>query len=261
MNEPVFLETAILAAQEACRKILEIYGTDFEKTVSLKADESPLTLADIAANEVICARLSERFPDIPILSEESNGSVPLDARFCWIVDPLDGTKEFIKRNGEFTVNIALTENNSPVLGVIALPVTGTLYFASYGNGAFRLKDQETVRLSVSRRTENLVWVGSKSHSGEKEETLIKAHSEKIKETVSAGSSLKGTMVAEGIADVYYRFGLTYEWDTCAMHAIVEEAGGIFRRMDGSAMRYNRKNHLNEGGFYAVNRAENIWVPK
>jgi len=251
------LTTVVSISLDASQKILEVYNTDF--SFESKDDNSPLTLADTASNELIVSRLKASFPDIPILSEESADTTPKDAEYCWIVDPLDGTKEFIKKNGEFTVNIALVQNSKPILGVIAVPVTGIVYFASKGNGAFKQENSSTTAIHVSEKTAELIWVGSKSHSTEKEANLINQKSHLIKEMISAGSSLKGTMVAEGKADIYYRFGLTSEWDTCAMHCIVEGAGGIFLQMDGTEMLYNRKNHLNEKGFFVVNRKENIWV--
>jgi len=249
--------TVIKISQEASKKILEVYSTDFSFTS--KEDKSPLTLADMASNEVIVSCLREHYPDIPILSEEDQKDVPEDAEYCWLVDPLDGTKEFINRNGEFTVNIALVQNQRPVLGLIAIPVTGVVFYASSCNGAFKLENGTSNAIHVSNKTTDLTWVGSKSHSTEKEANLIRDKGHLIKSMIQAGSSLKGTMIAEGKADVYYRFGPTCEWDTCAMHCILEEAGGIFRQMDGSEMLYNRRNHLNEKGFFAVNRAENVWI--
>jgi len=251
------LNSIIAIANNASKKILDIYNTDFSFTS--KDDNSPLTLADTISNEIIINHLKENYPEIPILSEESNENVQEDSEYCWIVDPLDGTKEFITKNGEFTVNVALVQNQKPVLGVIAVPVTGIVYLASKGGGAFKQENNKITSIHVSDKTMDLIWVGSKSHSSEKEENLINQKSHLIKTMLQAGSSLKGTMVAEGKADVYYRFGLTCEWDTCAMHCIVEEAGGIFLQMDGSEMLYNRKNHLNEKGFFIVNRKENIWV--
>lgn len=244
-------------SHEACKKILEIYNTDF--SVNSKEDNSPLTLADTASNDIIVNRLKEYFPNIPVLSEEEQDNVDENAEYCWVVDPLDGTKEFINRNGEFTVNIALVKNQKPVLGVIAVPVTGVVFFAEKGKGAFKQENAVTTPIQVTKKTSDLVWVGSKSHSTEKEASLIKQKEHLIKTMIQAGSSLKGTMVAEGKADVYYRFGFTCEWDTCAMNCIVEEAGGIFRQMDGSEMLYNRKDHLNKKGFFVVNCKENIWV--
>ncbi len=152
-------------------------------------------------------------------------------------------------------------NGKPILGVVYAPVFKDLYYAAEGIGAYleNLNTKESRKLEVSTKTTNLIWVGSKSHSSEKEANLISANEDKIKDTVSKGSSLKGCMIAAGEADVYYRFGLTCEWDTCAMHCVVEEAGGIFKQMDNSDMTYNRKNTLNEKGFYIVNRKDNIWV--
>jgi len=254
---PDMLNTAITISLDASKKILEVYNTDF--TFESKNDNSPLTLADTASNELIVSRLNEAHPDIPILSEESAQDAPEDSEYCWIVDPLDGTKEFIKRNGEFTVNIALVQAQKPILGVIAVPVTGIVYFAVKGCGAYKMENNTKTVIHVTNKISDLIWVGSKSHSTEKESELVNQKQHLIKEMISAGSSLKGTMVAEGKADVYYRFGLTCEWDICAMHCIVEEAGGIFRQMDNTEMVYNRKNHLNEKGFFIVNRKENIWV--
>jgi 3'(2'), 5'-bisphosphate nucleotidase len=180
--------------------------------------------------------------------------------WCWIVDPLDGTKEFINKNGEFTVNIALAHKGRPVLGVISVPVAQTLYYGAVGIGSFKETDgQQAVRINVTDKTDKLILVGSRSHASDELTSLLEGKKDLISEVLSAGSSLKGTMVAEGAADVYYRFGYTCEWDTAAMHCIVEQAGGIFRQMDGSEMKYNRKDNLNKKGFYVVNRKENIWA--
>jgi 3'(2'), 5'-bisphosphate nucleotidase len=260
MNLQKHLSIAQKAALAAGKQIMEIYETDFECSIEHKADNSPLTIADKAANTVIIEMLRTQFPAISILSEENTQD---ESRFandwCWIVDPLDGTKEFIKKNGEFTVNIALSHKSKPVLGVIYVPVQETLFFAAEGIGAFKQHDNEVARIKVTDKTNNLTLVGSKSHASEQLIALIGEKKNLLADTISAGSSLKGTLVAQGKADVYYRFGYTCEWDTAAMHCIVEQAGGIFAQMDGSEMTYNRKNNLNEKGFYAVNRAENIWV--
>ena len=247
-------------AVEAGEQIMSIYETDF--AVDYKEDESPLTLADQTANKHIVAGLSKACPDYAILSEEEKDDKSRrENDFCFIVDPLDGTKEFVKRNGQFTVNIALAYKQRPVLGVIYVPVTKDLYYASTEAGAYKQSgiDGRVRQLKVSDKTNQLIWVGSKSHSSEKEAALIDSHKEQIAEMKSAGSSLKGCMVAEQEADVYYRYGLTCEWDTAAMQCIVEQSGAIFRQMDGSEMLYNRENTLNEKGFYIVNCKENIWV--
>lgn len=247
-------------AIEAGQAIMKIYETEFE--VEFKGDKSPLTMADKEANEIIVGGLQARYPDYAILSEEvADDKSRRENDYCFIVDPLDGTKEFVNRNGEFTVNIALVHHGRPIAGVIYVPVTKQLYYAVKNEGAFLQTDgsDEATRLRVSDKISDLIWIGSKSHSSEKEEKLIAEHRDQIKESIVAGSSLKGCRVAEGEADVYYRFGLTCEWDTAAMQCIAEEAGGIFRQMDGSEMVYNRENTLNEKGFYVVNRRENIWV--
>lgn len=256
----VEIQYLIELALKAGKAIMNIYGTDF--SVSYKGDESPLTAADQEANAIIVDGLKKTYPDIAVLSEEAKDDMHRRSNdTCFIVDPLDGTKEFVNRNGEFTVNIALVHQGKPILGVIYVPVTGQVYSAAKGKGAYRSEggDKDGQRLQVSRKLDQLIWIGSKSHSSEKESELIAGHRALISETISAGSSLKGCRVAEGKADVYYRFGLTCEWDTAAMQCIVEEAGGIFRQMDGSEMTYNRENTLNEKGFYIVNRPENIWV--
>ncbi len=245
---------------KAGQAIMKIYETDFD--VVYKGDNSPLTLADKTANDIIVDVLKEKYPEYAILSEESRDDKSrLNNDYCFIVDPLDGTKEFVKRNGQFTVNIALAYKGSPIVGAIYVPVTKTLYYASNNEGAYieTVESGVVTQLKVSDKIDNLIWIGSKSHSSEKEKNLIETHKDIISDTISAGSSLKGCMVAQGKADVYYRFGLTSEWDTAAMQCIAEEAGGIFRQMDGSKMVYNRENNLNEKGFYIVNRAENIWV--
>lgn len=260
MNQTKVLEVMKQLAVEAGKVIMEIYQTDF--TVDYKEDESPLTQADRQANAVIVEGLANAFPEYAILSEEvKDDKVRRQNPYCFIVDPLDGTKEFVKRNGQFTVNIALAYEQHPVVGVIYVPVTKDLYYASTECGAYKISGEmgETRKLTVSDKQTDLIWVGSKSHSSEKEANLIEGHKNVIGETISAGSSLKGCMVAEGKADIYYRFGLTCEWDTAAMQCIAEQAGAVFRQMDGSEMLYNRDNTLNEKGFFIVNRTENIWV--
>jgi 3'(2'), 5'-bisphosphate nucleotidase len=170
------------------------------------------------------------------------------------VDPLDGTKEFVKRNGQFTVNIALAYQGKAVMGVIYVPVTGELYYASEGNGAYLRNESGDTRITVSSRTEDIRAVMSSSHGCEQMDRLVEKYH--IKNYVKMGSSLKGCVIAKGDAEVYYRFNPTMEWDTAAMQCIVEEAGAIFRQMDDSPMRYNREDSLNSKGFYIINCPEN-----
>lgn len=259
MDKKIILEQMKKLAVEAGKIIMEIYETDFD--VDYKDDASPLTMADKRANAHIVSHLTEAFPEIAMLSEEmKDDKSRRENDYCFIVDPLDGTKEFVKRNGQFTVNIALVYKGNPVLGVIYVPVSKDLYYASVEDGTYK-KDGATgedIRLSVTDKTTDLTWVGSKSHSSEKEENMIKAHEAQISNVISAGSSLKGCLVAEGKADVYYRFGLTCEWDTAAMHCIAEQAGAIVAQIDHTELVYNRENTLNEKGFYIVNTKANVW---
>lgn len=252
------LRVAREAAVKAGAAIMEIYegGGDFE--VEYKADDSPLTKADKASDAIIVKVLRESFPGYAILSEEEkDNKARLENDLCFVVDPLDGTKEFVKRNGQFTVNIALSCKHRAVMGVIYVPVTGDLYYASEGDGAyFESKGGGAERLHVSTNTDHskLRAVASGSHCAEEMERLIEKY--QIKHILRIGSSLKGCLVAKGEADVYFRHNPTMEWDTAAMQCIVEEAGGIFRQMDDTPMRYNREDSLNSKGFYAINAEEN-----
>ena len=250
----VILPTAIKAGEV----IMNIYETD-DFNVEFKSDSSPLTKADKAANTLICNALSEHFPYYSILAEESvDDPSRLRERYCFIVDPLDGTKEFIKRNGEFTVNIALAFDGNVILGVIYVPCTKTLYYAYKDGGAYKSVDGGAhERISVSNRTNDLVVMTSRSHGDDtKLNELIDKNPGKIGSLISSGSSIKGCLIAEGTADIYYRFGYTMEWDTAAMQCICEEAGAIFTQCDDTPMTYNRPNSLNEKGFYILNKAEN-----
>lgn len=248
------LEIAKKLAKEAGEKIMEVYSTDFD--IQFKNDLSPLTLADKLANDLIVEGLSSTFPTIGILTEEAPDSTDLyDKKFCFIIDPLDGTKEFINRNGEFTVNIALSCQGYVIMGVVYVPTRDELYFGLKGKGAFMQKGNYIESLQVSQNINKLKLAVSRSHSSKKEQSFLFENQNRILETIAVGSSLKGCLVASGAVDAYYRFGPTMEWDTAAMHAICEEAGAIVRQMEGSALLYNRRNHLNEKGFYILNREE------
>lgn len=240
---------------------MEIYEDENPMEIEYKSDDSPLTAADKAANRIIVDRLRSNFPQYAILSEEEKDQKErLSNDYCFVVDPLDGTKEFVKRNGQFTVNIALAYRQQPVLGVIYVPVSGALYYAAKGNGAFvQRAGKEPVKLSVSDNTDrsSLKVVMSNSHGCAQMDELVEKY--QLTNFVKIGSSLKGCMVASGEADVYYRFNPTMEWDTAAMHCIAEEAGAVFRQMDGSPMLYNREDSLNAKGFYIINRMENLLV--
>ena len=246
MSQQNRLAIAKKAAYLAGSEIIRIYENSFEHIVEMKEDNSPLTIADKTSNDVIIRMLRDEFPDISILSEENTSDTTrFNNDWCWIIDPLDGTKEFLKKSGEFTVNIALSYKGRAIIGVIYLPVLEVLYYAAEGIGAYKEEKGQAQKICVSDKTDELILVGSKSHSTSRLKSLISEKEDLIAETISAGSSLKGVMVAEGAADVYYRFGNTCEWDTAAMQCIVEQAGGVFRQLDGSEMTYNRRNSLNE----------------
>lgn len=247
---PSFDWDAICAvARLAGQAILEVYGTEF--AVEIKEDKSPLTQADRASNEVISRSLTALHPDVPILSEESS-QAPYEQRKAWkrfwLVDPVDGTKEFIKRNGEFTVNIALVEGRSPVFGVIYVPVKDVLYYGGPGMGSFRMSGGRREPLRVSGPVPEggeVVVVASRSHPDERLAAYLERYPKRRE--VSAGSALKFGLVAEGSANLYPRFNPTMEWDTAAGHAIVLGAGGSFRAMGGGEFLYNKED-LRNGGF-------------
>ncbi len=255
MNLGKELKTAKELAVRAGIEIMKIYESDFE--ISEKVDDnshkSPLTEADLRANEIIVNGLRSSFPKYSILTEEERDSRErLSNDIVWIIDPLDGTKEFIKRNGEFTVNIGLVNKGRPVLGVIYVPVTEEMYFASQGMGAFMVKDGKTERIAVSHKdsTEKMVLVKSRSHANERLQGIIDRL--KFAEVKTSGSSVKGCLVARGYADVYIRLGPQSEWDICAMNAIIDEAGGKMTGLDGKTLKYNKENILIETGFLVSN---------
>jgi 3'(2'), 5'-bisphosphate nucleotidase len=234
--------------RKAGAAILKVYASTTVE-IEAKSDTSPLTLADRRSNDVICAGLKDLAPDIPIISEE-NREIPYSERKSfqqvWLVDPLDGTKEFIKRNGEFTVNIALIENGAAILGCVYVPVTGDLYYAVKGEGAFHVSAGETRRLQpaeFSMDDPGLKVVCSRSHLNDDTKKFMEQLN--APEIVSRGSSLKFMLIASGQAHVYPRLAPTMEWDTAAAQCIVEEAGGkVLEFSDRQPMRYNKENLLN-----------------
>jgi 3'(2'), 5'-bisphosphate nucleotidase len=237
-------------AVNAGNAILEIYKQDI--IVETKSDDSPLTLADKNANKIIVEGLQKLDISIPIISEENkltDFSERKNWTTCWIVDPMDGTKEFIKKNGEFTVNIALVENGIPVLGVVHVPAQNITYYAEKNTGSFKIENGITTLLKIRKLAEDgtLKIVGSRSH--QTPELLEYVEQQKTKfsnvDFVAAGSSLKFCLLAEGKADVYPRLGPTMEWDTCAGQIIATEAGAVVLRFDNNQpLLYNRENLLN-----------------
>lgn len=235
--------------RKAGQAILEIYNSDADFGVEAKSDDSPLTRADRAANEVICAGLEALPLKFPIISEE-NKLLPYETRKdwkqCWLVDPLDGTKEFIKKNGDFTVNIALVEDGEVVAGVVGIPAQDELYWAVKGEGAFLIKNQVETQLHAAIFSQNdagLNIVASRSHlTPETEAFIAKYNSPNI---VSRGSALKFLLLAKGEAHVYPRIAPTMEWDTGAAQIVLEEAGGkVLVFETGEPLRYNREILLN-----------------
>lgn len=244
------LDTLVSIAQDAGAVILDIYADESRFQTELKDNQSPLTQADRAAHELISARLQALTPEIPILSEEGK-DIPYSERAAWtrfwLVDPLDGTKEFLKRNGEFTVNIALIEQGRVVMGCVHVPVMNTTYFAAKGEGAFVLREgAEAVRIEAAPldlQASGLRVVASRSHMTPEVEAYIAQFDSPS--LVSMGSSLKLVLVAEGKADIYPRLGPTMEWDTAAAQIVVEEAGGtVINHETGAPLGYNKENLLN-----------------
>ncbi|HYN53198.1 MAG TPA: 3'(2'),5'-bisphosphate nucleotidase CysQ [Methylotenera sp.] len=267
--QPDFVKKVIGIAKAAGAAIMQVYSTDF--SVVKKDDDSPLTHADLAAHHIIVSSLNELTPHLPILSEESE-SIPYETRKnwpqYWLIDPLDGTREFVKRNGEFTVNIALIIGNKPVLGIVYAPVIEVLYFASHGNGAYKQLKNEAVSAIHTKvlNPKQPIIAGSRSHTDEKMQRfiqnvnlrLIEQYHEGKLELISLGSSLKICLVAEGIADVYPRLGTTCEWDTAAAHCVLTEAGGDIVDIVGLSLTYTKSSLINPC-FFAKSGAEHNWA--
>ncbi len=247
-------------ATRAGEAILEVYEGDF--SVERKADQSPLTQADLASHRIIRDALAELTPGIPLLSEESS-TVDFDTRSgwqrYWLVDPLDGTKEFVNRNGEFTVNIALIVDHEAVFGVVHVPVSGVTYTGIVGVGATRQdpgRAAEPIRVRLPCADPVMV-VGSRSHANPDLERVLARLGRY--ELISMGSSLKFCLLAEGQADFYPRLGPTSEWDTAAAHAVVTAAGGKIIRLDGTPLQYNRKESLLNPEFLAIADPTRDWL--
>ena len=247
------MNNVIAIAKKAGELIMQIYAKDF--SVEVKEDQSPLTVADLASHHLICDALIKLYPDIPILSEESADTFQLvDENACfWCVDPLDGTKEFIKKNDEFTVNIALIQNQQPILGVIGVPAKNMVYAAVKGEGAFKQKDYnelQTIQVKP-QEPDYLTFAVSRSHLDDHTKKMVE---ENNAEMLQAGSALKLAYVAEGLVDVYPRFGPTMLWDVAAGQCIIEEAGGqVLWSENQHPMIYNI-NHMKNNSFIAMNEA-------
>ncbi|MED5341654.1 MAG: 3'(2'),5'-bisphosphate nucleotidase CysQ [Pseudomonadota bacterium] len=251
---------------QAGKEILQVYNTEF--AVQTKRDESPLTQADLAAHQVIVAGLQQLTPGIPIISEESElpaFSERSQWQRYWLVDPLDGTKEFVSRNGEFTVNIALIEDNAPALGWVGVPVQGRLFFGNVLAGEAWVEDSAGRRpLRGKARQpddEKLTVVASRNHGGQRLEDYLAAITEQFPSTtrIPVGSSLKLCTLASGEADIYPRLGPTSEWDIGAAQAVLCAAGGRVFCADGESLRYNQKENILNPEFIAVADGQFPWA--
>ncbi len=245
------LEAVCGLAERAAAAIMAVYGrADFR--VEYKADNSPVTEADLASNRIIIAGLRALTPDIPILTEESSDIDWEERRRWsryWLVDPLDGTRDFLKRNGEFTVNIALIEGHRSVMGVVQAPASGDLYFASIGHGAHMRRRGQAAALRTREPSSPVVVASSRSHGNARQAHLLSGIGEYTQ--VAMGSSLKFCLLAAGEADLYLRTGATGEWDTAAAQCVLEQAGGAVVRLDGAPLVYNAKPSLINPEFMAV----------
>ena len=261
---PKLRDAVIALAKQAGAAIMDVYEGDDRRDfgATTKIDNSPLTQADLRSHEIIVAGLKALTPQWPVLSEES-ADVPFAERSqwptYWLVDPLDGTKEFVSRNGEFTVNIALIHDHAPAFGVVYVPALNTLYVGGQDVGAYKqidggelVKIQPTIPAQQPPRV-----VGSRSHRGE----LLDAYLARLgpHELVSMGSSLKFCLLAEGKADLYPRLGPTSEWDTAAAQAVVEGAGGVVVTFDGSQLRYNTKADILNPHFFVYADRQKNWL--
>lgn len=252
-------ETVIAIAREAAEAIMQVYASGFE--VVLKDDDSPVTAADLAANRCIVDGLTRLTPDLPILSEES-APVGWETRrhwgAYWLVDPLDGTREFVKRNGEFSVNIALIYQGAPAFGVVLAPVTGLVWHATRGEQAYRRQGlHDSVLRTRTPAHAPLRVAASRSHRSPRTQALLQRMGDI--ETVAQGSSLKFCRIAEGELDVYPRLGPTSEWDTAAGQCVLHAAGGaVLSAATGKPFRYNRRESLLNGDFIALGDTRLPW---
>ncbi len=258
MNFSKELYEAKKAAITAGKKVIEIYRTEF--TVDYKEDESPVTIADITANNIIVKCLKEAFPNYAILSEESADDFErLYNDYCFIIDPIDGTTEFVNKTGEFSINIALAYKNEVVMGLIYVPVLEELYFAEIGKGSYKIKKRNTTKLCVSNRIYNLRIARSRSHKTEQAKQLYEENKNKIEKQFEIGSTIKGCFLASGMLEAFYKFGVgTKEWDIAAMDLIITEAGGVFKDLNHKRIKYNKKDVYNKNGYYALNIEDNIF---
>ena len=251
------LQAAIEAAKRVIPVILEIYNSDMQ--VEIKSDNSPVTIADKTADKMIKEYLASIFPTHAFLTEESEDDLDrLNNDFVWIVDPIDGTKNFIAKDGEFTTSIALSYKHEIVVGVISAPALNEIYYASKGSGAYSLINNEVTKLHVNDKLTDLTCLVSVFHQKQEEVDLINKYKDRISKAIKVGSCLKACRIAQGKAELSYRLSDgTKEWDVAGISIIISESGGVFQEPDGTPIRFNRKDVYNRKGYIICNRKENI----
>ena len=257
MNWEIELQEALVAGRLAAKAIMEIYQQPFE--VEIKDDMSPVTIADQSADEIIRNYLKSVFPDHAFLTEESSDDRSrLDNDYVWIIDPVDGTKDFVAKNNEFTTNIALCYKHQIVVGVVLAPALDEIYYATRGHGSYLETPKGVRRIKVNDKLEDLTVLLSRFHVRKEEWNAINKHADKIKHTATVGSCLKACHIAMGKAEITYRLSDgTKEWDTAACQIVVEEAGGLLVTPQGIPLTYNRSDVRNREGYIIANRKENI----
>ena len=255
------IDGALEVADSASQKVLEIYHSEGVKFES-KQDGSPVTEADIASHQILNTGLVKLNNNIPILSEEGNDAAKQDESLFWLIDPLDGTKEFINKNGEFTVNIALIEQGAPILGIVFSPAVDENYYGAINIGAFKIKGTERTNILPNKQKEDECLVTlSKSHKSKEDEWFIDECKKRfgVVHEIPTGSSLKLCKVAEGKADIYSRLGPTYQWDIAAGQAVVESAGGVVNDLSGNPLSYKFDPELKNPHFYCAGDKEFLWL--
>lgn len=251
------IKDMIFAGLLAKSEIMKVYSQKFD--VEIKSDDSPVTAADLKADAIIREYLGKKYPEYAFLTEESKDNKErLNNDYVFIIDPVDGTADFVDRNDEFTTNIALAYKHEIVAGVVILPAQNYYYYAIKGQGAYKVQNEVITRIHVNEKTEELTVLCSRFHLTDAEKTLIKKHSDKITTVKTFGSSLKPCFIAEGLAEISYRLNDgTKEWDTAAFDIIVTEAGGYVLKPNGEKISYNRENVRNVEGYVVANKKENI----
>lgn len=251
------LSTAIKASELGKRVLLEYVKNGFK--VVTKEDGSPVTDADIEANKVIVEYLKKEYPDYAILSEElKDDQDRFNKEFVWVIDPLDGTSNFIRNSSDFTINIALVRKGKPVVGVVNIPASNEIYYASHCGGAFYSINNQVKEIHVNRKKKDLTVLISLSHHIEEDEKKISEYGELIVNKKGVGAAIKPCLIARGDAELSFRKSNdTKEWDTCAPQIIVKEAGGYFLDWNGKWITYNKKDVKNIGGYVIANKKKNI----